>query len=104
MPYVATMTGLLWHLLVSTVLTPGAAVLAPGFGVLATAAAVALLVGLLAHVAVAAAARLGRGIPRAVQDRTLRRRAWRTAFLPQRDPDARGRSRPRAPSAAFAAG
>ena len=33
----------------------------------------------------------------------LRRRSWRVAFLPQRDPDARGRSRPRAPSAAPAA-
>ena len=33
----------------------------------------------------------------------LRRQSWRVAFLPQRDPDARGRSRPRAPSAAQAA-
>ena len=33
----------------------------------------------------------------------LQRRSWRVAFLPQRDPDARGRSRPRAPSAAQAA-
>jgi len=33
----------------------------------------------------------------------LRRRSWRVAFLPQRDPDARGRSRPRAPAAAPAA-
>jgi len=33
----------------------------------------------------------------------LRGRSWRVAFLPQRDPDARGRSRPRAPSAAPAA-
>ena len=31
------------------------------------------------------------------------RRAWRTAFLPQRDPDARGRRRPRAPGTALAA-
>jgi hypothetical protein len=33
----------------------------------------------------------------------LRERAWRVAFLPQRDPDARGRTRPRAPSAVLAA-
>jgi len=33
----------------------------------------------------------------------LRRQSWRVSFLPQRDPDARGRSRPRAPSAAQAA-
>ncbi len=30
----------------------------------------------------------------------LARMSWRVSFLPQRDPDARGRSRPRAPSAA----
>jgi hypothetical protein len=29
----------------------------------------------------------------------LRERSWRVAFLPQRDPDARGRTRPRAPAA-----
>jgi hypothetical protein len=29
----------------------------------------------------------------------LREKSWRLAFLPQRDPDARGRARPRAPSA-----
>jgi Family of unknown function (DUF6412) len=33
----------------------------------------------------------------------LREKSWRAAFLRQRDPDARGRSRPRAPSAAPAA-
>jgi hypothetical protein len=33
----------------------------------------------------------------------LRDRSWRAAFLRQRDPDAAGRARPRAPSAAPAA-
>lgn len=33
----------------------------------------------------------------------LRDKSWRTAFLRLRDPDARGRARPRAPSAAPAA-
>ena len=33
----------------------------------------------------------------------LREKSWRAAFLRQRDPDARGRSRPRAPTAAPAA-
>lgn len=33
----------------------------------------------------------------------LRDKSWRAAFLRQRDPDARGRTRPRAPSAAQAA-
>lgn len=37
------------------------------------------------------------------RDSSLRRRAFRTVFLPQRDPDARGRRRPRAPGAAPAA-
>ena len=33
----------------------------------------------------------------------LRDKSWRVAFLRQRDPGARGRSRPRAPTAAHAA-
>jgi hypothetical protein len=33
----------------------------------------------------------------------LREKSWRAAFLRQRDPDAAGRARPRAPSAAPAA-
>ncbi|MGH3167946.1 MAG: DUF6412 domain-containing protein, partial [Trebonia sp.] len=33
----------------------------------------------------------------------LRDKSWRVAFLSQRDPDARGRTRPRAPTAAPAA-
>src|SRR6201994_2658374 len=33
----------------------------------------------------------------------LREKSWRAAFLRQRDPDAAGRPRPRAPSAALAA-
>jgi hypothetical protein len=35
--------------------------------------------------------------------RALREKSWRAAFLRQRDPDAAGRARPRAPSAAPAA-
>jgi hypothetical protein len=33
----------------------------------------------------------------------LREKSWRAAFSRQRDPDAAGRARPRAPSAALAA-
>jgi hypothetical protein len=33
----------------------------------------------------------------------LRERSWRAAFVPQRDPDAPGRARPRAPTAGPAA-
>ncbi|MEY9838146.1 DUF6412 domain-containing protein [Streptacidiphilus sp. EB103A] len=41
--------------------------------------------------------------PHTVRSTAVRRRAWRTAYLPQRDPDARGRRRPRAPGTAPAA-
>ena len=43
------------------------------------------------------------GLPVTRRVAALRDKSWRVAFLPQRDPDARGRSRPRAPSAAQAA-
>jgi hypothetical protein len=66
----------------------------------------ALAVALLAAVAagyVAAAVRTDR-VPAAVpvvrRVTTLREKSWRVAFLRLRDPDARGRSRPRAPAAA----
>lgn len=69
----------------------------------------ALAVAVLAAVAagcVAAAARVDRGstaIPVVRSVTALRDKSWRVAFLRLRDPDARGRSRPRAPSAAPAA-
>jgi Family of unknown function (DUF6412) len=43
------------------------------------------------------------GLPVTRRIAALRDKSWRVAFLPQRDPDARGRARPRAPSAALAA-
>ena len=42
-------------------------------------------------------------LPVARRVTALREKSWRVAFLRLRDPDARGRSRPRAPSAAPAA-
>ncbi len=69
----------------------------------------ALAVAMLAAVAagcVAAAVRVDRGstaIPVVRSVTALRDKSWRVAFLRLRDPDARGRSRPRAPSAAPAA-
>nr|WP_234327195.1 DUF6412 domain-containing protein [Streptomyces sp. NRRL WC-3742] len=66
------------------------------------AAAVVLLAG-TAAVALAGARVLGVRAPAVVRSGVLRRRAFRTAFLPQRDPDARGRRRPRAPGAVPAA-
>lgn len=60
----------------------------------------ALVVALAATVAVGAealAARLVRPVPPHRIRTAMRDREQRTAFLPQRDPDASGRSRPRAP-------
>ncbi|MFB9367847.1 DUF6412 domain-containing protein [Kitasatospora sp. NPDC001664] len=70
-----------------------------GLGAVAAAATLVLLAG-VAATALATARLLGARAPSAVRDRALRRRAYRSAFLPQRDPDARGRRRPRAPGAA----
>ncbi|GAA4999445.1 DUF6412 domain-containing protein [Kitasatospora paranensis] len=76
-----------------------------GPGALTTVAAAAALVLVAGAVAgtLAAARLLGARAPAAVRDGVLRRQAFGTAFLPQRDPDARGRRRPRAPGAAPAA-
>ncbi|MFE7192108.1 DUF6412 domain-containing protein [Kitasatospora sp. NPDC057541] len=68
----------------------------------AAAAAVVLVAGAVAG-ALVVARLLGARAPASVRSGVLRRRAFRTAFLPQRDPDARGRRRPRAPGAAPAA-
>jgi len=62
-------------------------------------AAVAVVGCLAAGASTAATA----GLPVTRRVATLRDKSWRVAFLPQRDPDARGRSRPRAPAAAPAA-
>jgi hypothetical protein len=66
------------------------------------------LVGAVAFAATAAAgsalaacsviaSRLAPAVPRTRVRTAIRDREQRTAFLPQRDPDARGRRRPRAP-------
>jgi hypothetical protein len=57
-------------------------------------------------VCLACAASLGRlstAIPLISRAAALREKSWRAAYLEQRDPDAAGRPRPRAPSAAPAA-
>ncbi|MEV8225196.1 DUF6412 domain-containing protein [Streptomyces sp. NPDC079167] len=46
-------------------------------------------------------ARCAAPVPRTRVRTAMRDREKRTAFLPQRDPDARGRTRPRAPGAAL---
>ncbi len=61
-------------------------------------AAVLALVTSVARVSRTAAA-----LPMIRRASALREKSWRVAFLRQRDPDAAGRARPRAPSAAQAA-
>ena len=72
----------------------GAAVLA---GAVLAAAVLALLTS------VASLSRTTAALPMIRRASALREKSWRAAFLRQRDPDAAGRSRPRAPSAALAA-
>ena len=48
-------------------------------------------------------ARIAAAVPQLSRAAALREKSWRAAFLRQRDPDAAGRPRPRAPSAAPAA-
>ena len=61
------------------------------------AAALALLTS------VAGVSRSAAALPLVRRARALREKSWRAAFLRQRDPDAAGRTRPRAPTAAPAA-
>ena len=72
----------------------GAAVLA---GAVLAAAVLALLTS------VASLSRTTTALPMTRRASALREKSWRAAFLRQRDPDAAGRARPRAPSAAPAA-
>jgi hypothetical protein len=69
--------------------------------VLAAITLTGVLMALLAQggrIAAAAAA-----VPLGCRAAALRAKSWRAGFLPQRDPDAPGRSRPRAPTASPAA-
>ncbi len=74
-----------------------------------TALAAAVLAGamfaavLALLVSVASLSRTAAALPMIRRASALREKSWRAAFLRQRDPDAPGRSRPRAPSAAPAA-
>ena len=71
-----------------------------------TALAAAVLAGaVLAAVLalIASVCRASIAIPMTCRARALREKPWRAAFGRQRDPDAPGRARPRAPSAAPAA-
>lgn len=79
-----------------------------GSAALTTLAAAVLAGAMLAAVltliaAVAGVSALAAAIPLIRRAAALREKSWRAAFLRQRDPDAAGRARPRAPSAAQAA-
>ncbi len=64
----------------------------------------AMLAAVLALLAsVARLSRTAAAIPVIRRTSGMREKSWRAAFLRQRDPDAAGRARPRAPSAAPAA-
>jgi hypothetical protein len=70
------------------------------------ALAVAVLAAVAAGCVAAAVVRVERApaaVPVVRRVTALRDKSWRVAFLRLRDPDARGRSRPRAPSAVPAA-
>ena len=70
----------------------------------ATVLAGAMLAAVLSLIAsVATVSGLAVGLPLIRRSSALREKSWRAAFLRQRDPDAAGRARPRAPSAAPAA-
>jgi len=73
-------------------------------GLAAAVLAGAMLAAVLALVAsVASVSGLAAAMPLVRRASALREKSWRAAFLRQRDPDAAGRTRPRAPSAAPAA-
>ena len=89
----------LWHGTEHVLLAPS------GLSVALTVLAGAMLAGALAA-RLASGARPGRpaaAVPLIRRAAALREKSWHAAFLPQSDPDAAGRPRPRAPSAAQAA-
>ncbi|MFI1397711.1 DUF6412 domain-containing protein [Streptomyces sp. NPDC020681] len=88
---------LLLLLLVDVLLVDGtAASAAVALTATATAAAGSALV-----VCAVISARCAPAVPRTRIRTAIRDREQRTAFLPQRDPDAKGRTRPRAPGRAL---
>jgi hypothetical protein len=97
----ALLAGLLRDLVPSTQL----AVSPSGLTALAaTVLAGAMFAAVLALLtSVAGVSRTAAALPLIRRARALREKSWRAAFLRQRDPDAAGRARPRAPSAAPAA-
>jgi hypothetical protein len=94
----AMLAGLLRDLAQLTVSPSGLTALA---GAVLAGAVFAAVLALLTSVA--SLSRTTGTLPMIRRASALREKSWRAAFLRQRDPDAAGRSRPRAPSAAPAA-
>jgi uncharacterized protein DUF6412 len=97
----AMLAGLLRDLAQLVVSPSGLTVLTAA--VLALSAGAVLVAVLALLTSVAGVSRTAAALPVIRRARALREKSWRTAFLRQRDPDAAGRTRPRAPSAAPAA-
>jgi Family of unknown function (DUF6412) len=92
------LAAVLWHL--------GHLLSSPGALTIVSAAMLAaVLIGLVAATAADGAriARVAAAAPLTRRASGLREKSWSAAFLRQRDPDAAGRPRPRAPSVAPAA-
>jgi hypothetical protein len=97
----AVLAGLLRDLVPSTQLAVSPSALT---ALAATVLAGAMFAAVLALLtSVAGVSRTAAALPLIRRARALREKSWRAAFLRQRDPDAAGRTRPRAPSAALAA-
>ncbi|MDR2987635.1 MAG: DUF6412 domain-containing protein [Nocardiopsaceae bacterium] len=77
----------------------------PSSGVAVTALALGLLACALTACVLTAGwvGRIAAAAPLTSRVAALREKSWRAAFLPQQDPDAAGRPRPRAPSRVLAA-
>jgi Family of unknown function (DUF6412) len=97
----AVLAGLLRDLVPSTQLAVSPSGLTAA--VLALSAGAMLAAMLVLLTSVAGVSRTAAALPLIRRARALREKSWRAAFLRQRDPDAAGRTRPRAPSAAQAA-
>lgn len=80
---------------------PHAALAPSGLMMLAAITLTGMLIALLAASARLAAA--ATALPLRGRSAAFREKSWGAGFLPQRDPDAAGRTRPRAPTAAPAA-
>jgi hypothetical protein len=97
----AMLAGLLRDFIFSPQLAASPSGLSALAGAVLAGAMLAAVLALL--ISVASLSRTTGTVPMIRRASALREKSWRAAFLRQRDPDAAGRPRPRAPSAAPAA-